>query len=58
MLEKFENFEIENKDKNSICGGSSGQPGGGLSFLVREQSSLGSNTPLYIVDGVQVISSE
>lgn len=34
----------------------SGQPGGFASFLIRGQSSLTSNTPLFIVDGVQVIS--
>ncbi|MEL7147544.1 MAG: SusC/RagA family TonB-linked outer membrane protein, partial [Bacteroidota bacterium] len=32
----------------------SGQPGGALSVLIRGQGSLANNTPLYIVDGVQV----
>ncbi|MDH5598335.1 MAG: TonB-dependent receptor [Cyclobacteriaceae bacterium] len=33
---------------------SSGQPGGALNVVVRGMGSLSDNTPLYIVDGVQV----
>lgn len=61
--DEIENLPMQSFDRavqGRIAGvqvqASSGQPGGGLSFLVRGQSSLGSNAPLYIVDGVQIIS--
>ena len=56
MLEKFEKFEIENKKKNAICGGSSGIAGANAAVRIRGVNSLGNNTPLYIVDGIQTIN--
>ncbi|MEQ8904899.1 TonB-dependent receptor [Ekhidna sp.] len=36
----------------------SGQPGGSVRILVRGQGSLANNTPLYIVDGIQINTND
>lgn len=61
--DEIENLPMQSFDRavqGRIAGvqvqASSGQPGGGLSFLIRGQSSIGNNQPLYIVDGIQINS--
>lgn len=63
--EEIENLPLQSFDRavqGRIAGvqvqASSGQPGGSMNFLIRGQSSLANNTPLYIVDGVQIITGE
>lgn len=61
--DEIENLPMQSFDRavqGRIAGvqiqASSGQPGGSLNFQIRGAGSLSNNTPLYIVDGVQVIS--
>ncbi|MBH98219.1 MAG: SusC/RagA family TonB-linked outer membrane protein [Rhodospirillaceae bacterium] len=61
--EEIENLPLQSFDRavqGRIAGvqvqASSGAPGASMNFLIRGQSSLANNTPLYIVDGVQIIS--
>lgn len=61
--EKIQNLPVQSFDRaiqGRLAGvqvqSTSGAPGGGLNILVRGIGSLANNTPLYIVDGVQVQS--
>ena len=61
--EEIENLPLQSFDRavqGRIAGvqvqASSGQPGGSLNFRIRGSNSLANNTPLYIVDGIQIIS--
>lgn len=61
--DEIENLPMQSFDRavqGRIAGvqiqASSGQPGGSLNVRVRGINSISNNTPLYIVDGVQVIS--
>ena len=61
--EVIENMPVQSFDRamqGRIAGvqvsSTSGAPGGGLNVIVRGQGSINNNTPLYIVDGVQVAS--
>jgi TonB-dependent starch-binding outer membrane protein SusC len=59
--EKIENLPVQSFDRaiqGRLAGvqvqSTSGAPGGGLNIMVRGIGSLANNTPLYIVDGVQM----
>ncbi|RYF92182.1 MAG: TonB-dependent receptor, partial [Chitinophagaceae bacterium] len=61
-IEKTINTTIEQAIQGRAAGvyvtQNSGQPGGGISVNIRGISSLGRTQPLYVVDGVQIQSSE
>ena len=61
-IEKTVNTTIEQALQGRSAGvyvtQNSGQPGGGMSVNIRGLSSLGRTQPLYVVDGVQIQSSE
>ncbi|MCB9282901.1 MAG: TonB-dependent receptor [Lewinellaceae bacterium] len=48
------NFALEGQVTGLMVNESSGQPGAGKSLLIRGISTNGDNSPLYIVDGLQV----
>ncbi|NNF20754.1 MAG: TonB-dependent receptor, partial [Saprospiraceae bacterium] len=59
--EKLEGFQVqsvqtalEGQVSGLIVNSSSGQPGAGKSLLIRGVSTNGDNSPLYVVDGLQV----
>lgn len=61
--DEIENLPLQSFDRavqGRIAGvqvqASSGAPGASMNFQIRGQSSLANNTPLYIVDGIQIIS--
>ncbi|MGZ5135341.1 MAG: SusC/RagA family TonB-linked outer membrane protein, partial [Flavitalea sp.] len=61
-IEKTINTTIEQAIQGRAAGvyvtQNSGQPGGGISVNIRGISSLGRTQPLYVIDGVQIQSSE
>lgn len=61
-IEKTVNTTIEQALQGRAAGvyvtQNSGQPGGGISVNIRGVSSLGRTQPLYVIDGVQIQSSE
>lgn len=61
-IEKTVNTTIEQAIQGRAAGvyvtQNSGQPGGGISVNIRGISSLGRTQPLYVIDGVQIQSSE
>lgn len=61
-IEKTVNTTLEQALQGRAAGvyvtQNSGQPGGGISVNIRGISSLGRTQPLYVIDGVQIQSSE